>query len=118
MWIVAVAWIYVVALMAATEPSIVHGLMTFLCYCVLPLSILFYLTGSKRRRARRAAQAQRQAPANRTAGDDSTPVLAGAFGNDFLIDRSDSGNSRDSNCSDSSFDGGSSCDGGGGGGSD
>lgn len=57
MWIVAVAWIYVVALMAATEPSIVHGLMTFLCYCVLPLSIVFYLTGSKRRRARREALA-------------------------------------------------------------
>ena len=58
MWIVAVAWIYVVALMAATEPSIVHGIMTFLCYCVLPLSIVFYLTGSKRRRARREALAE------------------------------------------------------------
>ena len=58
MWIVAVAWIYVVALMAATEPTVVHGLMTFLFYCALPLSIVFYLTGSKRRRARRAAQAR------------------------------------------------------------
>ncbi|RZA33487.1 MAG: hypothetical protein EOP92_20605 [Lysobacteraceae bacterium] len=57
MWIVAVAWIYVVALMAATEPSLVHGVMTFLFYCALPLSIVFYLTGSKRRRARREAQA-------------------------------------------------------------
>ena len=60
MWIVAVAWIYVVALMAATEPTVVHGVMTFLCYCVLPLSIVFYLTGSKRRRARREALAQDQ----------------------------------------------------------
>ena len=58
MWIVAVAWIYVVALMAATEPSFVHGLMTFLFYCALPLSIVFYLTGSKRRRARREARAR------------------------------------------------------------
>ena len=61
MWIVAVAWIYVVALMAATEPTVVHGVMTFLFYCALPLSILFYLTGSKRRRARREAQARRNA---------------------------------------------------------
>lgn len=61
MWIVAVAWIYVVALMAATEPTIVHGVMTFLFYCALPLSIVFYLTGSKRRRARRQAQAQNNA---------------------------------------------------------
>ena len=53
MWIVAIAWIYVVGLMALTEPSLVAGIMTFLGYCVLPLSILYYLTGSKRRRARR-----------------------------------------------------------------
>jgi hypothetical protein len=61
MWIVAVAWIYVVALMAATEPTIVHGLMTFVFYCAVPLSIVFYLTGSKRRRARREAQARSKA---------------------------------------------------------
>jgi hypothetical protein len=54
MWIVAIAWIYVVGLMALTEPSLVAGIMTFLGYCVLPLSILYYLTGSKRRRARKA----------------------------------------------------------------
>ncbi|MCA1856226.1 hypothetical protein LE190_09835 [Massilia oculi] len=66
MWIVAVAWIYVVALMAATEASIVHGVMTFLFYCALPLSLVFYLTGAKRRRARRSRQA---AEAVRTAQD-------------------------------------------------
>ena len=55
MWIVAVAWIYVVGLMAVTETSIVAGIMTFLAYCVLPLSILFYLTGGRRRAAKRAA---------------------------------------------------------------
>ena len=53
MWIVAIAWIYVVGLMAVTEPSIVAGIMTFVGYCALPLSILFYITGGKRRRARR-----------------------------------------------------------------
>jgi len=58
MLMTAIAWIYVVGLMALTEPSIVAGLMTFLLYCVIPLSILFYLTGSgrrKRKAARRAA---------------------------------------------------------------
>lgn len=53
MLIVAVAWIYVVGLMALTEPTVVAGIMTFLLYCLLPLSILFYLTGSKRRKLRR-----------------------------------------------------------------
>ena len=53
MWIVAIAWIYVVVLMAATEPTAVGGVMTFLFYCALPLSILFYITGAKRRRLRK-----------------------------------------------------------------
>ena len=52
MLIVAIAWIYVVGLMALTEPSFIAGLMTFLLYCLIPLSILFYLTGSKRRKRR------------------------------------------------------------------
>jgi hypothetical protein len=57
MWIVAIAWVYVVGLMSLTEHSIVGGIMTFLFYCVVPLSILYYLTGSKRRRARQARKA-------------------------------------------------------------
>ncbi|MFL6708357.1 MAG: hypothetical protein ACJ8HI_09125 [Massilia sp.] len=59
MWIVALAWFYVVGLMALTEPSFVAGIMTFLAYCVLPLSILFYITGSKRRRERKRLAAER-----------------------------------------------------------
>jgi len=65
MLIVAIAWIYVVGLMALTEPSFVAGLMTFLLYCLIPLSILFYLTGSKRRKRR----AERKAT-NLTSSDD------------------------------------------------
>lgn len=60
MWIVAVAWIYVVGLMAITEPNVVAGIMTFLGYCVLPLSILYYLSGTKRRRLRNEAAARRR----------------------------------------------------------
>jgi hypothetical protein len=54
MWIIAIGWIYVVALMAATEPTVIAGIMTFFGYCVLPMSLLFYLTGAGRRRRRRA----------------------------------------------------------------
>ena len=67
MWIVAVAWVYVIGLVALTEPTVVAGIMTFLGYCVLPLSLLFYLTGGKARRARRAAaeaQASRSGTGN------------------------------------------------------
>ena len=67
MWIVAVAWVYVVALMALTEPSVVAGIMTFLGYCVLPLSIMFYITGSKGRRERRARDEAAARSANASA---------------------------------------------------
>ena len=85
MWIVAIAWIYVVGLMAVTESSIVAGIMTLFGYCVVPLSILFYLTGGRRRRARRAG--------NAGGGD------AGDAGSTFLL--SDTANSDSSSCSDS-----------------
>jgi hypothetical protein len=63
MWIVAIGWIYVVVLMSATEPTLFAGIMTFFGYCVLPLSLVYYITGSKRRRARReSAAASVQAP--------------------------------------------------------
>lgn len=62
MLIVAVAWIYVVGLMAITEPSVVAGVMTFLFYCVVPLSILLYLTGGARRKRRRTNAASKKTP--------------------------------------------------------
>jgi hypothetical protein len=64
MWIVAVAWIYVVGLMALTEPNVVAGIMTFLGYCVLPLSLLYYLSGSRRRRLRNEQAARERAAAS------------------------------------------------------
>ncbi|MEN9867546.1 MAG: putative rane protein, partial [Pseudomonadota bacterium] len=44
--IVAIGWIFVVLLMSLTETSFVAGIMTFLLYGVLPLSIIFYIFGS------------------------------------------------------------------------
>jgi hypothetical protein len=59
MWIVAIGWMYVVTLMAATEPTVVGGIMTFFGYGVLPFSLVFYLAGSRRRRTRKAEAALR-----------------------------------------------------------
>ncbi|KQQ40342.1 hypothetical protein ASF61_06120 [Duganella sp. Leaf126] len=55
MLIVAIAWMYVVGLMALTEPTIIAGIVTFIFYCVLPLATWIYIAGSGRRRARRRA---------------------------------------------------------------
>ncbi len=52
MIIVAIAWIYVVLMMAITETSVTAGIATFLFYCVFPLSIVLYLMrGTKRKQA-------------------------------------------------------------------
>ncbi len=74
MLIVAIAWIYVVGLMALTEPTVVAGIVTFLFYCVLPLSTLIYISGTGKRKARRraaelAAHQARQAAAQTEAED-------------------------------------------------
>jgi bacteriorhodopsin len=53
MHIVALAWIYVVFMMAVTEPSVVAGIMTFVLYGLFPLSIILYLTGTRQRNRRR-----------------------------------------------------------------
>jgi biotin transporter BioY len=55
-YIVAIAWLYVILMMAVTEASVIAGILSFLCYGVLPIGILYYLAGSRRRRARRQAR--------------------------------------------------------------
>jgi len=64
MVIVAIGWMYVVTLMAATEPSVVGGIMTFFGYGVLPLSIVLYLANARKRRERaaRARKAEQFGP--------------------------------------------------------
>jgi hypothetical protein len=49
-YIVAIAWLYVTLLMAATEPSLVRGVLTFVFYGLGPLALLLWLMGGPRRR--------------------------------------------------------------------
>ncbi|MDQ2821269.1 MAG: hypothetical protein M3Y65_12885 [Pseudomonadota bacterium] len=66
MWIVAVAWLYVVVLMAATESSVIGGVMTFVFFGVLPLSLLSYFFGAKGRRARHKERIEKIVRKSRT----------------------------------------------------
>ena len=61
MYIIAIAWLYVTLLMALTETSWVAGVMTFLFYGLLPLSILLYLMGTPERKRRRQRALERDA---------------------------------------------------------
>jgi len=86
MTLVAIAWIYVVLLMALAEAlssqgTVLGAVITFLLYGVLPLSVLLYIMGTPARgRARRAAEAAAlaaAASAANSAAPDGGTVAAG-----------------------------------------
>ncbi len=55
-YIVAIAWLYVVLMMSLTERSIVAGVATFVFYGLAPLALVLWLMGTpQRRRNRRSA---------------------------------------------------------------
>ncbi|MFY8085371.1 MAG: hypothetical protein ACOVN7_16800 [Rubrivivax sp.] len=64
MYLIAIAWMYVVVMMALAEAlspqgTVLGALFTLLLYGALPLSIVMYLLGTPmRRRARQAAEAE------------------------------------------------------------
>jgi hypothetical protein len=69
MYIVPIAWMFVVVLMTIAEATSTQGTLlgaffTFVLYGLLPLSIVMYVLGTPgRRRARRAAEAAEAAEA-------------------------------------------------------
>lgn len=50
MYIIAIAWLYVTVLMAATEKTITSGVLTFVFYGLLPCALLLWILGVKHRR--------------------------------------------------------------------
>jgi hypothetical protein len=69
MYLVAIAWIYVVLMMAvaealSTQGTVLGAVITLVMYGVLPLGLLMYILGTPaRRRARIAAEAAAEASA-------------------------------------------------------
>jgi hypothetical protein len=67
MYIVAIAWMYVVVLMAATQASVLAALGTLIFYGILPCSVVMYvIMAPTRRRRKQALEAAQQGnlPAN------------------------------------------------------
>ena len=77
MYLVAIAWIYVVLMMAVAEAtshngSVLGALFTFALYGVLPLGIVMYLLRTPvRNRARRRAEAMQRNEVSGIEPDDS-----------------------------------------------
>jgi hypothetical protein len=64
MYIVAIAWLYVVFMMSITEESIVAAILTFLLYGAIPLTIVLYLIGTPQRKRNRALKARKKISAS------------------------------------------------------
>lgn len=54
MYIVAIAWIYVVLLMVVTSRSVVSATIAFIFYGILPLALFLWLMGTPHRRRLRS----------------------------------------------------------------
>jgi hypothetical protein len=69
MYLVAIAWIYVVLMMSVVEAlspqgTVIGAVFTFLLYGLLPLSVLLYILGTpSRRKALKLAEAAEDAAA-------------------------------------------------------
>jgi hypothetical protein len=50
--IIVIGWLYVTVLVAANEPTIIAGIISFLFYGALPCGLLLYFSGSRVRRER------------------------------------------------------------------
>lgn len=50
MYIIAIGWLYITLLMAATETSLTAGILTFVVYGAAPLALLLWLAGTPQRR--------------------------------------------------------------------
>ncbi len=83
MYLVAIAWMYVVLMMAVAEATNSNGtvlgaLITFVLYGVLPLSIVMYLLRTPaRNQARRLAAEAESAAASSTDAPDGSGHAAG-----------------------------------------
>lgn len=64
MYIVAIAWIYVLLMVSIMQPTVFRGVVTFIGAGLGPLALLLWLIGTpaRRRRARKQAEQDLQAP--------------------------------------------------------
>lgn len=83
MYLVAIAWVYVVLMMAlaeATSPngSVLGAIITFLLYGVMPLSIVMYILHTPARRAARRQAESHDAQAASALDPDAGGHASGA----------------------------------------
>jgi len=61
MYVIAIGWLYVTLLMAATEANFTAGVLTFSFYGLAPLALFLWLFGTPQRRRNKAIAENREA---------------------------------------------------------
>jgi hypothetical protein len=56
MYVIAIGWLYVTLLMAATEANLTAGVLTFALYGLAPLALFLWLFGTPQRRRNRLSR--------------------------------------------------------------
>jgi hypothetical protein len=64
MYVIAIGWLYVTLLMAATEANLTAGVLTFGFYGLVPLALFLWLFGTPQRRRTKAMAERRAAEKN------------------------------------------------------
>lgn len=71
MYVIAIGWLYVTLLMAATEANLTAGVLTFALYGAAPLALVLWLLGTPQRRRNRLSR-EREA-VDDAVGEDNGP---------------------------------------------
>ena len=77
MYIVPIAWLYVALMMSVAEATntngtILGGILTFILYGILPISIIVYVMGAPNRKKVRLAEEEAQNKVTQLQNDDKT----------------------------------------------
>lgn len=73
MYVIAIGWLYVTLLMAATEANLVAGVLTFVLYGIAPLALLLWLSGTPQRRRNRLSREAVDQVVGKDDGADARP---------------------------------------------
>lgn len=73
MYILAIGWLYVTALMALTASSVVGGIMTFVFYGLMPCALLLWLSGTPQRRRNRQSAVRTEHVADKPDAEHAEP---------------------------------------------
>lgn len=66
MYIIAIAWLYITFLMAATEASVTAGILTFIFYGLMPCGLLMWILGTPQRKRKKALLEEELSQPNRS----------------------------------------------------